>query len=207
MGWDNLTLEQLQKLKYKVETLQNAKVSYTKKLDDLELSKIELDKKLEFIIESRQYYKKAIDVAYQRSIKELQDVLNSALSYIFYDENYEINITLNDKRGKSLILQLRKNGKPTSLKRGTGMGVKCVVSAVLHMYYLQCKNSKILMLDEAYSNVSEEYVDRFFEFLHKLCVKLDFKIILITHDKRFIPYGDKVYRVHNGIVRNERGNN
>ena len=81
------------------------------------------------------------------------------------------------------------------------MGVKTVISAILHMYYLQCKNSKILMLDEKYSAVSEEYVPAFFEFLHQLCEKLDFRIILITHDKRFLDYADKRYIINQGEVK------
>ena len=93
-----------------------------------------------------------------------------------------------------------EDGKPVNLKRGTGMGVKTVISAILQMYYLQCKGSKILMLDEKYSAVSEEYVPAFFEFLSKLCESLQFRIILITHDKRFLQYADKTYRIDKGVV-------
>jgi energy-coupling factor transporter ATP-binding protein EcfA2 len=81
-----------------------------------------------------------------------------------------------------------------------GMGVKCVISAILHIYFLQCKNSKILLLDEAYSNISKEYVADFFDFLYKLCEKLQFKIVLITHDERFVDYANKVYRIDQGRV-------
>ena len=56
------------------------------------------------------------------------------------------------------------------------------------------------MLDEKYSAVSEEYVPAFFEFLAKLCESLQFRIILITHDKRFLQYADKTYRIDKGVV-------
>ena len=92
------------------------------------------------------------------------------------------------------------DGKAVNLKRGMGMGVKTVVSAVLHIYYLQCKNSKILILDEAYSAISASYVENFFTFIKQLCQKLQFKIILVTHDERFKAYGDKYYTVSMGKV-------
>lgn len=194
-------LDTLNNIKYKIQTLQKTKQSNDEKMTEYSSDLKELNEKLEFIIEARQYYKKAIDVAYERSIYELKDVLNSALSYVFFDRNYEVDIVLSDVRGKSIRLKITDDGKPANLKTGTGMGVKCVVSAVLHIYYLQCKNSKILVLDEAYSPVSVEYIENFFTFLKQLCEKLQFRIILVTHIEKFKEFGDKKYTVVLGKVK------
>ena len=195
--------DELNKIKYKLETLNKQRNFNYQRANELDKTVLEYSNELNFIIEAREYYRNAVDIIYERSILELKDVLNSALAYVFYDENYNVDIELTDKRGKSLTIRLFLDGKPANLKRGTGMGVKTVISAVLHMYYLQCKNSKILLLDEAYSAVSIEYIDRFFEFLHQMCEKLGFKIILITHDERFLKYGDKKYRIDKGVVSEE----
>lgn len=196
-------MEELQKIKYKLETLNKTREFNAQKAAQLNSQLADETNRMSFILEAREYYRKAVDIVYERSIVELKEVLNSALSYVFYDEDYKVDIELTDKRGKSLNIRLYQNDKPVNLKRGTGMGVKTVISAVLHMYYLQCKNSKILMLDEAYSAVSVEYIDRFFEFLHQMCEKLGFKIILITHDERMLKYGDKKYRIDKGVVSEE----
>lgn len=193
-------LDCLNKLKYQLQSLQIKKLQLCNESTRLQEQNIDLNNQLAEILQESQFYKKAVDVVYERSIQELKDLLNSALNTIFYDRNFEIDIVLSDKRGKSLQLKALENGKPVNLKTGTGMGEKTVISAILHMYYLQCKNSKILMLDEKYSAVSEEYVPAFFEFLHQLCEKLDFKIILITHDKRFLQYADKRYVINQGEV-------
>ena len=161
-------IQELQKIKYKLEMLNKTRESNILQADNLNKQLAEIADEMSFIVEARQYYKNAVDIVYERSITKLKEVLNSALAYIFYDEDYKVEIELSDKRGKSLSIRLFQEGKPVNLKRGTGMGIKTVISAVLHMYYLQCKNSKILMLDEAYSAVSEEYIDRFFEFLHQM---------------------------------------
>lgn len=194
-------MEELNRIKYQIETLQKQKEYNLSVLSRMEKDLKTYTEDSELIIKSREYYKKAIDIAYERSILELKDILNSALSYIFYDEDYNLEIELTDKRGKSLNLRLFHNGNLANLKRGTGMGVKTVISAILHMYYLQCKDSHVLMLDEAYSAVSEEYTDRFFDFLSQMCEKLKFKIILITHDPRYLDYGDKKYVITRGVVR------
>ena len=194
---------ELNKITYKLETLQKTKEHNNGEIITLNESLSKATNEMTFIINAREYYRKAVDIIYERSIVELKDILNSALKYVFYDEDYSVDIELSDKRGKSLNIRLFLDGHPVNLKRGSGMGIKTTISAVLHMYYLQCKNSKILMLDEAYSAVSEEYADRFFSFLKQLCEKLGFKIILITHDVRFLKYGDKKYRIDRGIVKEE----
>jgi DNA repair exonuclease SbcCD ATPase subunit len=196
-------LDELNKIKYRLDTLKKTMEFNNQQTFELNNKLSQVTSEMTFIIEAREYYRKAVDIVYERSIKELKDILNSALQYIFFDENYSIEIELTDKRGKSLNIRIFLDGKPANLKRGTGMGVKTVISAVLHMYYLQCKNSKVLMLDEAYSAVSAEYVDRFFDFLHQMCEKLGFKIILITHDERLLKYGDKRYIIDKGEVTEE----
>ena len=173
-------IDSLNKIKYTIDNLQKIYSSADTHILEHENEVKELEDKLQFIVEARQFYKKAIDIAYERSIKELKDVINSALSFIF-----------SDKRGKSLSMQITDEGKPVNLRRAMGMGIKCVVSAILHIYYLQCKDSPILILDEAYSAISDEYVGNFFGFLQQLCESLNFRIILITHDVRFKQYGTK----------------
>ena len=193
-------LEELKQYKYNLDNVATMQTNLLQRISLLDKDIDDCDRNLKGAIETRQYYKKAIDLIYEKSIQELKDVLNSALSYIFKDKSLEVDIQLSDKRGKSLTFIITNNGRKVSLKRGMGMGVKCVISCILHIYYLQCKDSKILMLDEAYSNISKDYISDFFDFLSKLCEKLQFTLILITHDERFIEYADRVYEISNGYV-------
>jgi ABC-type nitrate/sulfonate/bicarbonate transport system ATPase subunit len=133
----------------------------------------------------------------------LKDTLNCALAFIFDDREFEVDISLNDKRGKSLTLIIYNQGNPVSLKDGMGMGVNCAISAILQIYYLCCKSSKILCLDEAYHNVAHEYLPRFFDFISKLCKSLGFTLALITHDERAIVFADKLYKVHRGVIKGD----
>ena len=193
-------IEELQSCKFKLESISHAievtQLAITN--TDEEIQKYE--RQIQGVQESREYYKKAIDIVYERSIQELKDVINSALSYIFTDKTLEMDIELSDKRGKSLTFVIKNKGKRVNLKRGMGMGVKCVISCILHIYYLQCKGSKILMLDEAYSNISKGYISNFFDFISKLCERLNFTVVLITHDERFINYANRVYEISDGKV-------
>jgi len=88
------------------------------------------------------------------------------------------------------------------IKHGVGAGVRTVVSFVLHVYaILNMKAYPILFLDEAYSYLSEHYVERFFTFMKGLCESKDFMVVLISHDVRFHDYADKSYHVADGHVK------
>lgn len=195
-----MCIEELNKLKYQVENLSKTKQYLQQQIEQQQKHVQEYNLDLEEILETREYYKKAVDLIYERSVVELKDLLNTALAYGFKDRNFEMDIQLSDKRGKSLQFIISENGKPVNLKCAMGMGVKCVISAVLHMYYLQCNGSNVLILDETYSNISKGYVPFFFDFIQQMCEKLDFTMIIITHDERFLDYGNKTYTFKLGEV-------
>lgn len=163
-----------------------------------------LEDSLLLIEGARKYWRKAIDIAYERSVGELNEWLNSAIKYIYFDRDFSIELVLEDKRGKSLQLILKdEEGNEVSLKDGTGMGIRTIISAILHLYYLNARGSHVLLVDEKYSYLSESYVPRFFEFVSKLCKSTGFKLIVITHDPRFFDYADKKIRVTSGEVFSE----
>ena len=193
-------IEQLTKVKYQIENLERQQARCLLVITELEKELQERDIELASVLEARQFYKKAIDIVYERSVIELKNILNTALKYAFTDRQFEMDIQISDKRGKSLSFIINENGHPANLRTSMGMGVRCVISAVLQMYYLQCKNSKILLLDEAYSNLSNSYVPNFWDFLKQMCEKLGFTIIIITHDERLLGVGDKTYIFDKGTV-------
>ena len=183
----------LQSFKEHKETYSSYAKSLNEKISNIENS-------IKVIQDSREYYRKAIDIIYEKSVGQLSETLNSALSYIFYDRNYTLELKLEDKRGKSLELILRDGENEINLKDGVGMGVRTVISAVLQTYYLMARGSKVLFVDEKYSYVSESYVQRFFDFLKSLCHKSGFILVIISHDTRFFDYADKVIVVNEGRV-------
>jgi hypothetical protein len=136
---------------------------------------------------------------------EINDVLNDGVKFIFYDKNYSVKIDLSDVRNKTLELFLHDEDydppRVSSIKGGVGNGVRTVVSFVLLAYYIiSLGRKRIIFSDEAYSGISESYVDRFFTFVKAFCEKKGLKFVLITHDNRFLDYGDKKYVVSDGVV-------
>ncbi len=172
-------------------------------MEEIEKNISNKQEELKVIQDSSGYYKKSQDILYEKSVGSLKKLIDSALSFIFYDKNYEIIINLEDKRGaKNLNFFLKDldNDLEVSLKNGCGNGVRSVVSAILNLFVLVNKGSKYLFLDEKYSYISSDYLENFFMFLKKICDDKDITIVIITHDPRFLDYADYTYKVADGYV-------
>ena len=196
----------LNSLDYNIRQLEeysNKKYIVMKNNEDLLKNISNLENNVLELKECKGFYSIAVNEIYEVSIKALKDTLDTALQFIMYDRDLTTQLVLEDKRGtKTLNITIMDNetGHEVDIKDGTGMGIACIVSFILKLYYLINKNSNILMLDEKYSNVSSEYTPKFFEFMSKTAQDKDFIILMITHDPRFTEYADRVYQVNKGCV-------
>lgn len=176
-------------------------------ISSLEKEIKEKEEYLNFIKIAKEKYQIAINELYEESVVALQETLNVALKYIFYDKNYSAKLEIEDTRGtKTLSISLvdEDDNFEVDLKDGCGQGVRTVISFVLKSYYLLNQNSKVLFLDEKYSALSVHYVPRFFEFIDKFCEDNDFIIVMISHIDNQIEHADKVYYLNDGVITEER---
>ena len=176
-------------------------------ISSLEKEIKEKEEYLKFIKTAKEKYQIAINELYEESVVALQETLNVALKYIFYDKNYSAKLEIEDTRGtKTLSISLvdEDDNFEVDLKDGCGQGVRTVISFVLKSYYLLNQNSKVLFLDEKYSALSVHYVPRFFEFIDKFCEDNDFIIAMISHIDNQIEHADKVYYLNDGVITEEK---
>ena len=196
----NNMLYHLNNLKNRKQVLENSIVAQK---DNLKVLKNRLD----LINRSKIQYKKAVDNTYTIKITELENLLNTVVSQIYYDKDYSVKIALSDKYNKSLSFWLYDKDKdlltPLS-KSGTGRGIKTVVSSIIYIYYLLKFNAKYVFIDEGFVNIDSSYVDSFFIFLKEWIKSKNATVILNTHDERFDPFADAIYTINDGIVNYEQ---
>lgn len=151
--------------------------------------------------------KELIDKLSQQHIKKLVDLLSFALKTIFYDKNYSVELKVENKRDSKsaqFFLVERIGGEVLryDFEDGIGGGILAIVGFVLQVFYLgYFKLAKIIFCDESFSQISDQYIDGLMSFIHKLSEKKGFIFVLISHDKRLIDRGDKVYEVEDGVVK------
>lgn len=166
---------------------------------------VELERRRGTLELTKLLYQKAADLVYEKSLGELEHTLNLALEYVFFDSRYKAKLDMGDRRSKTVDLYLVDESKDPPLevdmRDGIGMGVRSVLSFVFQAQYLLARGlAPVMLIDEAYTAISDAYIGRFFDFVHGLCEAKGLALVLISHDFRVLQYVDKCYRVSEGTV-------
>jgi DNA repair exonuclease SbcCD ATPase subunit len=87
----------------------------------------------------------------------------------------------------------------TDILESRGGGLAATVGFLLRLTVMllrtDTKQDNVLVLDETFAHVSEEYLPALGEFLQKIVEKTGVQIIMVTHQPEFMDYADKVYRL------------
>ena len=179
---------------------------------DNEIKIQEEQKKANFLIKdnkvrkfSYEYLDKLVKDESGKFIKTLNEMLNFAIKTIFYDRDYNIEIRTEENKTSIRLKYTDDYGNPVDADiKNCGGGLRTVVATILNIHFIFLyKLEPIYFVDEGLSAVSEGYLERLLALLDELAKKNDLKILLITHDKRFIEYEGSVnkYEVRDGIIK------
>jgi len=146
-----------------------------------------------------------IDKMSQEHINRVTDLISYALRIVFHNRDYRFQIDLEDKRNTKyaeMYLIERRSGESFKVPvDSVGGGIRTIVGFTLQVFYIDYFNlNPVLFVDEAFSQISDDYIDGLKHFIDQLAEKRDFKIVLVTHDPRFISRADEVYEVDRGEV-------
>lgn len=192
---------------YKLET----EFSY-RQVSDLELD-IQKSLSLQSIQEnSIEVVKELIDKLSKGHINLVQDMITFALSMIFHDKEYRVEIEVDstkvDKTAEFFLIEKFTNGteRKVSFYDSIGGGILASVGLVCQIFYiLYYKCEPILLMDEALSQLSDKYIRGLFDFLKFISKEKGFKFLLITHDCRIVSLADTCYLVENGYITDVSG--
>lgn len=194
-------------IKSKYNTIQNQlEQKQEQKQNLLDEMNISLQKQLVYE-NAISYTKELLDLMSRSQIKHLEELLNSAVSTIFFDKNYKIEFEISEYRNSNCltIYLIEALSDGTEIKtdiKDNGFGIKTIIGFILQIYFIIFnKLSPILIADEAFSALSDQYIPYLRSLLDSLTEKYGFIFILVSHDNRFIDIADKTYRVNNGEVR------
>jgi DNA repair exonuclease SbcCD ATPase subunit len=138
-------------------------------------------------------------------LRKLEELLTIGLKKIFYDRDYSIQIRVVDKRNTKCVELLLNDGGNLIPVRNANVagGVLVVIASIIQIFYIvNLPNvANQLFLDEQFSQISSQYIDTFMDFVKTLCSETGLSIVLITHDNKFMKYGDRIYVADKGHFR------
>lgn len=119
---------------------------------------------------------------------QIAGVVSKCLKTVFPDSGYSFRIHFDRKRGKTAArMVLVKRGHeidPLTADSGGVVQVAAFALRVASLILATPKKRRLLVLDESFSMVSEEYVPNLARLLEVLCCDLNLQIILVTHQKK-----------------------
>lgn len=138
-------------------------------------------------------------------IKRLEVVVTRCLRTVFFDKELSFEVEIQDKRNvKNVFFYItevvgdRVNRFPLDTASVAG-GILVVTSFIIQIYFITFfKLPQIVFLDEAFSQVSDQYIPFLNQLLYGLKDAYGLIVVLITHDPRFSELAERTYEVSNG---------
>lgn len=209
-----------EQLKLKYDQLYNRSIV---KKSNIELQLQQLDKikddynkslkELQQILQDQHTYEQSVEILKRMmdqlsrsQINHLTDLLNSSVQSIFFDRQYSIELQVTELRNqnqlKILLHEDTPDGHIVSDINDNGYGLKGIIGFILQCYFIiYYKQEPILFLDEAFGNLSSQYLPYLKALVNSLTNKYGFRFVLITHDERLMELADRTYRVTLGEVK------
>lgn len=191
-------LEMMSKIRHVENDIQfnNVKIGEIQKSLDM-VNKVYEDTSMSFNV-----LKKLIDEESETFIKNLQDLITFGLKAIFFDRDYRCSINIKETTGAELrLIYTNDDGMEvdTVINDGIGGGVITVIGTLMQIYFINYYGvAKIMFVDEGFSQISSQYIGRFFEFIKELSVREGLTMLIVTHDSRVMEYADSVYKIKSG---------
>ena len=146
----------------------------------------------------------------KNTIEYLNNFLTRGIHVVYPNRNLTVVIEIGDRgsRKTAEIVVVDGDVYPqvrVPVNEGTGGGLRVVIAFLLQVLVILNRDlQRIVFLDESFVQVSHDYTEGLFDLFEMLIEEFQFKILLVTHDKRFVEKADKVYQVDKGKIRELR---
>lgn len=139
------------------------------------------------------------DERQERVYQQIEHTVTEGLRAVF-DEDMRLEITTKQVGARSethfnVVSYLNGKELSTSIMDARGGGVAALVGFLIQavLVLLTPGMRPIIFLDEAFRNVSSDYLDSLGEFIRGLCEETGLQVVLVTHQPTLAEYADTHY--------------
>lgn len=135
------------------------------------------------------------------STSNLDKLITSGLRIVLPDQNLEFKTEITTYRKKTAIeFKLIQDGKVVPLLDSYGGGVLVLIGVLLRvMVIILLDMRRILLLDETLMHLASKYIPDASKLMKKLCDKLGFTILMITHQPDYATYADNHFEARPSV--------
>lgn len=125
----------------------------------------------------------------QKAHEKIASVVTSCLQAVFGDRAYSFHIHFEMKRGRTeAVLRFKRGDSEVDPLSASGGGVVNVAAFALRAACLvlhRPRLSPVLVLDEPFGHVSEEFQDNIRQMLEELSEDLGVQMVIVSHNYRY----------------------
>lgn len=144
---------------------------------------------------------KLVEDKKQATVTKIEQLVSYGLQSVFEDDSYQFKIIDSIKRNQvDYEFIVTSDSNPSSegvdIMDSRGGGLVNIISMLLRVIMLILTDrtaERFLVLDEPFNNLSPIYHDNLVKLLKKLVAKLNFQILMVTHQRSLLELGDVVY--------------
>jgi DNA repair exonuclease SbcCD ATPase subunit len=139
---------------------------------------------------------RCIQIISANGIGKIESIVSAGLQTVFGNDLWLVVEKKETARGNSYRLLVRDGETVGNPMDSFGGGVVNVISFLLRVILIKrFKLAKLLILDEQFNNVSEDYLPHVSEMLHKFTHENGFTILAVTHQPILASAADAIYQV------------
>ena len=182
------------------ESYKRYKADYNDLIDSLEVAK----ERVETVNKARVYFQEIAETTQRDVAETLSVIITSAIKAVFDTDEYRCEIVFGTARNQSdakLILVKGEEEIDDPLDSISG-GMIDVAAFAARVGFIFLKGSRrVLIADEPFKGVSDDFKSRCPEMLRLLSEQLGMQFIIISHMKEMIDGADNVLTISNGELK------
>lgn len=189
--------DRLQLLNRKLTELEVEKTLREKELEDLKKEMVFLLSEQALLSKTEAVLSMISTAVLGKSTSTIDQLVTAGLRAIFEDQDLLFQTKVERYRGRTAVqFKLLERGIEHPLIDSYGGGVLAVVGVLLRVVTIITLNlRRVLILDEALSHVSDQYIQNTSSFLKELCEKMGFTILMVSHQPEFAAAANIHYQV------------
>jgi len=188
----------IQNLRSKLEQQKGQRQQIEKSLTTLRTTLTHDKDSLQDHEHAREIVRKVGMATQQQLSFHISDITSLALEAVFPDP-YELKVDFVERRNKTECdLKFVRNGNEIDPLTASGVGAVDVAAFALRIASWSMahpKSRNVIILDEPFRFLSENYQDRASAMVKELSEKLGLQFVVVTHSETLASYADKTFRV------------
>lgn len=136
-----------------------------------------------------------MDKLVKKDLSKMDALITYGLKSVYSDRDIQFRSDLQE-RGKKIWIDLQTLSNGNLLDSKAKSSVHVVESFLLRLLcIIKLKRSRLMLMDETFAAVDNEYIENLSGLLNELCKKLGMDILLVTHNMGFLEYAQHSYKI------------